>query len=155
RTALFDITEQKNVAEERNRLASGWRLLLDSTGEGICGVDREGRFTFINKAGTEMLGSKPEELLGKSMHELVHHSRPDGSPYPSKDSLDSAFRKGETQHVENEVFWRRDGTAFPVAYSSYPLIERGTITGAVVVFANVAERKRTEKQLQDTLDRVR
>ena len=156
RTALFDITEQKKVAEERDRLASSWRLLLESTGEGIFGFDQEGLFTFINKAGAEMLGYKPEDLLGKPMHELIHFCRQDGTAVPYIDSLVyRACRKGESQRVENEVFWRADGVAIPVAYSCYPLIDRGTIRGAVVGFTDVSERKGAEKQLLDTLDRVR
>jgi len=156
RTALFDITKQKEMAEERDRLASGWRLLLESTGEGIFGVDQAGRFTFINKAGAEMLGCKPEELLGKPMHELVHFRRQDGTPYTHSGSfVYRAYRNGESTRGEDEVFWRTDGMAIPIAYSCYPLIERGTVTGAVVVFTDVSQRRQAEKQLQDTLERVR
>ena len=90
------------------------------------------------------------------MHELVHFRRQDGTAVPYIDSLVyRACRKGESQRVENEVFWRADGVAIPVAHSCYPLIERGTVTGAVVVFTNVSERRRAEKQLQNTLERVR
>jgi len=128
-------------------------LLLDSTGEGICGVDLEGRFTFVNKTAALLFGYKPHELLGKPMHKLVHHHRPDGTPYPNKDCpVYRAFRTGQTQRVEDEVFWRRDTTAFPIAYSSYPLIEGGTITGAVVVFSDLSERTRTEKRFQAPLE---
>ncbi|MGQ0696161.1 MAG: PAS domain S-box protein, partial [Nitrospiraceae bacterium] len=153
RTALFDITGQEQIADERDRLATSWRLLLDSTGEGICGIDLEGRFTFLNKAGAEMFGYKPDELLGKTMHELVHHHRPDGTPYPREDCrVYRAYRTGQAQYIEDEVFWRKDGTAFPVAYSSCPLIEGGIITGTVVVFTDLSERKRTEKQFRALLE---
>jgi PAS domain S-box-containing protein len=153
RCAMFDITAQKKIAEERDRLAIGWRLLLDSTGDGIYGIDSEGRCTFINKTAAQLFGYKPYELLGKPMHELVHHHRADGTPYPLEECLTySAFRTGQGRHVEDEVFWRRDNTAFPVAYSSYPLIEGGAITGAVVVFTDLSERKRTEQKFQALLE---
>ena len=153
RCAMFDITAQKKIAEERDRLAISWRLLLDSTGDGIYGIDSEGRCTFINKTAAQLFGYKPYELLGKPMHELVHHHRADGTPYPLEECLTySAFRTGQGRHVEDEVFWRRDNTAFPVAYSSYPLIEGGAITGAVVVFTDLSERKRTEQKFQALLE---
>jgi PAS domain S-box-containing protein len=153
RTALFDITEQTRIGEDRYRLAESWRLLLDSTGEGIYGVDLEGRCTFINKAGAQMLGYRPDELLGKPMHELVHHHRSNGTPYPREECLvHQTYRTGQGQRVEDEWYWRSDGSAFPVAFSSHPIIEHGTMPGAVVVFTDVSERKRTEKRFQALLE---
>ncbi len=153
RSALFDITELKKIGEERDRLAMSWRLLLDSTGEGIYGVDLKGLCTFINKAGAQMFGYKPEEMIGKPMHELMHHHRSDGTPYPGEDCLIyHAYRTGRYQRVEDDLFWRRDGTAFPVAYSSYPIVEHGTIMGAVVSFRDISESKRREAQVRALLE---
>src|SRR6516162_7759491 len=77
-----DITQRRRAEEERNRVTEQMRLLLDSTGQGIFGIDAEGNCTFINRATCEMIGYRTEEALGRNMHELVHHHKPDGSPYP-------------------------------------------------------------------------
>ncbi len=153
---LRDITERRRAEAEREKLLNDRLLLLESTGEGIYGLDQQGRCTFINKAGARMLGYQPEEVIGKNMHALIHHHRADGSPYPSEDCrIYAAFLKGEGYHVENEMMWRKDGTAFPVEYSSFPVSERGVITGAVVTFTDITERKRAEEQLQTTVDQLR
>ncbi|MDO9202041.1 MAG: PAS domain-containing protein, partial [Hydrogenophaga sp.] len=99
--------------------AEAWRdplaLLLASTGEGIYGVDLDGLCVFINQAGARMIGFEPAELLGRNMHELTHHARADGSPYPEAECpIFNAFRQGLPCRIDSEVFWRRDGTAFPV-----------------------------------------
>lgn len=151
-----DITDRKRVEEERRKLLNDRLLLLESTGEGIYGVDLRGRCTFVNKAAARMLGYQPEELQGQDMHGLIHHHRPDGSPYPWKECrIYAAFLRGQGVHVDNEVMWRKDGTAFPVVYSSFPVREQERITGAVAAFTDITERKRTEEQLQNTLGRVR
>lgn len=153
RTAFFDITKLERTGEERDRLAISWRLLLDSTGEGIYGIDSEGRCTFVNKTAAQLLGYKPDEILGKPIHDLVHHHRADGTPYPIEECQTiSGYRTGQGQHVEGEVFWRRDDTAFPVSYSSYPIIEGGALTGAVVLFADLTEHQRTEKRFQELME---
>lgn len=153
---MRDITERRRAEAEREKLLNDRLLLLESTGEGIYGLDQQGRCTFINKAGARMLGYRPEEVIGKNMHALIHHHRADGSPYPSEDCrIYAAFLKGEGYHVENEMMWRKDGTAFPVEYSSFPVSERGVITGAVVTFTDITERKRAEEQLQTTVDQLR
>ncbi len=129
-----------------------WRhqleLLLASTGEGIYGVDLDGRCVFINRAGADMLGYRPEQVLGLNMHDLMHHTRADGSHYPAGECpIYQAFRKGEPCRLDCDVLWRADGSSFHAEYSSYPIRDRDQITGAVVTFVDVSERKRAEELL--------
>ncbi len=146
---IRDITQRKLMQEERDRLANEMGLLLESTDEGIYGIDLEGLCTFINKAAAEMLGHEPEELLGKNMHDMIHHSRPDNSPYPvSECPIFQAFKLGQKCLVDTEVLWRRDRSSFPATYSSNPLIKGNTIIGAVVTFRDITERKKTEEELK-------
>jgi PAS domain S-box-containing protein len=143
-----DITERRRAEEERTRVSRQMRLLMDSTGEGIYGIDLQGNCTFINRATVEMIGYRPEEVLGRNMHDLVHHYKPDGSEYPVEECpIYRAFKRGEGCRVDAEVMWRRDGTLIPVEYSSFPILEDGKITGAVVAVSDIAERKRLEGEL--------
>ena len=144
---LLDLTERKQAEEERQKLARDRLLLLDSTGDGIYGVDLDGRCTFINKAGAKMLGYEAHEVMGQEMHQLVHHSFPDGSPYPSHQCpILIAFRSAKSCHIDNEVLWRKDGRAFPAHYSAYPVFEQDVVTGAVVSFIDITERRRLEEE---------
>jgi PAS domain S-box-containing protein len=152
---LVDITERKQTEEERQKLARDRLLLLDSTGDGIYGVDLEGRCSFINKAGAKMLGYQPDELMGQDMHEAIHHSFPDGNPYPREQCpIYEAFATRQSRHVDHEVLWRKDGSSFPAAYSSYPVFEQDIITGAVVTFIDITERKRLEEERSDRAARL-
>ena len=145
---LVDITERKQAEEERQKLARDRLLLLDSTGDGIYGIDLEGRCTFINKAGAKMLGYQTDEVLGKDMHQLVHHSFADGRPYPRTDChIFEVFRSGRGCQIDHEVFLRKDGTAFPVDYTSFPVYEQDIMTGAVVTFLDITEGRRLEDAL--------
>jgi PAS domain S-box-containing protein len=146
---MEDITEKKRAQEERNQVAKQMEMLLESTGQGIYGIDLQGNCTFINRATCELVGYRPEEALGRNMHHLVHHHKPDGSVYPADQCpVSRAFRKGEGCCVDTEVIWRRDGTPIPVEYSSFPIIEGETITGAVVTVVDITERKRAEEKLR-------
>ena len=126
------------------------QLILDTAAEAIYGIDLNGNCTFCNKSCIEMLGYRDqEELLGKNMHRQIHHTRRDGNPFPIDDcSIFKAFIKGEGSHVEDEVFWRADGTSFDVEYYSYPQNKNGEITGAVVTFMDISERKQKEAEIQ-------
>ncbi len=133
----------------RKRLAAYNRLLLDSAGEGMYGIDLEGKCTFLNRAGAKMLGLEPETALGQNMHALIHHSHADGSPYPAEQCpVLRVLRSGQGGRVDKEVFWRSDRSSFPVEYSSFPLVEDGDLRGAVVTFADVTARKQAEEDLQ-------
>jgi PAS domain S-box-containing protein len=145
----IDITERKQAEEERSRLANQLRLLLESSGEGIYGIDLDGRCTFINRAAAQMLGYQPEQVLGHNMHDLIHHSRNDGSPYPVDDCpIFRAFQFGTSCRVSHEVMWRQDGSAFPAEYSSYPILDNGRCHGAVITFMDITERKKAEEELR-------
>ena len=138
-----DVTEQRLAEAERTRLSRQMQLLLDSTGQGVYGLDLDGNCTFINRATCEMIGYRPEEVLGRNMHELVHHHKPDGSPYPVAECpVSQAVKLGKGCTTEEEILWRRDGTAIPVEYSSFPVLEDGQIKGAVVTASDITERKR-------------
>ncbi|HEX8896219.1 MAG TPA: PAS domain S-box protein, partial [Terriglobales bacterium] len=105
-----DITESRRVQEERNRVTQQMQMLLESTGQGIYGIDLHGKCTFINRAASEMLGYSPGEALGRTMHDLIHHHKGDGSNYPAEDCpVYRALQKGEGCCLDTEVLWRRDG----------------------------------------------
>lgn len=144
---------------EKKRLVELQRqneLILRAAGEGIYGLDAEGKTTFVNPAAAKMLGWNVEELIGQPMHALLHHSKPDGSPYLRTECpIYAAFKDGKVHHVDNEVFWRKDGSSFPVEYTSTPIFEDGNLTGAVVVFWDITERKRAEDALRESEKRYR
>lgn len=151
-----DITERKRADEERRKLLNDRMLLLESTSEGIYGVNLDGRCTFINVAAAKMLGYKPSEVVGKNMHELIHHHRSDGTPYAANDCrIFQVFRSGRASHVGGEVFWRNDMTSFPVDYSSSPIIEGGEIKGAVVAFTDITQQQQAEEAIRQAEERYR
>lgn len=131
---------------------AAWRrqleMLLESAGEGIYGIDLSGRCIFINRVGAELLGYEPDEVLGRQMHYLIHHSHGDGTRMPVEHCrIFKAFKEGCSCRVEDEVLWRRDGSAFPAEYASYPIHDGEQVVGAVVTFTDITERKRTEAAL--------
>ena len=133
----------------QNRLG----LLLESTGEGVFGIDLAGNCVFINRAGAQMLGFAAEEVMGRNMHALTHHSHPDGRPYADSDCpIFNAFRQGLPCRVDTEVFWRQDGSAFAVEYSSHPILEGDQVHGAVIAFVDITSRKRAADELQRAHD---
>src|SRR3981081_3669278 len=124
-------------------------LILGSVGEGIFGIDRQGRSTFVNAAAAQMAGYTTAELLGRPMHDALHHSRPDGSPYPFEACPSHAvLDDGNVRHIQDEVFWRKDGTSFPVEYLGTPILDGGEIVGTVVTFTDITERRLAETLLQ-------
>src|SRR5574343_1823488 len=138
---------------------AAWRrqleLILESTGEGIYGIDLRGRCIFINETGAEMLGYTPDEVLGRSMHYLIHHSHADETRMPVQECrIYRAYLEGQGVRVDDEVLWRRDGSSFPAEYASYPIRDGDTVVGAVVTFNDITERKRTEKLLQEAHDQL-
>ena len=130
-----DITARLRADWESKEIKRQMELILDSAGDGISGLDVNGNITFTNRAASLMLGWSPEELIGKSHHELVHHAHPDGSPYPEHECpIYMAYKDGQVHFNSDDVFWCKDGTNFPVEYVSTPIEEDGVVTGAVVVF---------------------
>jgi PAS domain S-box-containing protein len=141
---------------ENLRLAEHLKLLMEATDEGIYGIDRWGRCTFANRSAARMLGYRPDELLGERMHQLVHHTRGDGSPYPQEECpIYRAFVENRGVRIDSEVLWRRDGTPIPVEYSSHPIVKDGAVDGAIVTFVDITERKRTEQKLRESEERFR
>lgn len=137
----------ENVIAERTE---SLRLLLDSTAEAIYGLDNHGCCTFCNPSCLRLLGYEHSgELLGKNMHDQIHHSRPDGTPFPVHQCrIFQAFQRGEGVHVEDELLWRKDGTSFPAEYWSYPQRKGEQVIGVVVTFLDISERKRAEAEIK-------
>ncbi len=146
---LRDISQEVREEAERERLAREVRLLLDSAVGGLCGIDRQGCCTFINRSGALMLGYQPEEMLGKDLHTLIHHSHEDGSSY-NHDAcpIYRAAQASQSFHIDEDLFWRRDGTSFSVEIDSCPVFEGEVMKGGVVTFADVSERKGAAALLQ-------
>jgi len=136
------------LGDRNTHLEEQLRLLLNSAGEGIYGLDLEGRTTFVNPAAARMLGYSVEELIGEPMHAKVHHSLPDGTPYSrERCPMYAAFTDGQAHHVTDEVLWRKDGSAFPIEYTSTPIWRGKVLSGAVVVFKDVTEQRRLHAQM--------
>lgn len=134
---------------------SGKHLLLSSVGDGIYSINKQGLCTFINPVGAKMLGLTPENVLGKNIHKVHHHTHEDGSHYPVEECpIYAAVHDGVVHEGIQEIFWRRDGSYFPVEFTSTPVIRDGEIIGSVVVFRDITERLNTEKQLTHTLQEL-
>ena len=146
---ITDITESRQVAAALSESEGQIRPILDSTAEGIFGVNLRGACTFCNHACLTLLGfQQTSDLIGKDMHEICHHSLADGIPLSKPSSrIYKAFRQGEGAHASDEVFWRRDGTCFPAEYWSYPIRSDDRLTGYVVSFLDITERKQAEAAL--------
>jgi PAS domain S-box-containing protein len=131
-------------------------LLLNSTGEGIYGVDLDGNCTFANPACVRILGfESADELLGRNMHDLVHHTLPNGDPYPMEDcQIYRAFREGNGVHIDTEVMWKADGSRFHAEYWSYPVEQDNQPIGSVLTFVDITERSGFERQLRTEHERA-
>ncbi|TPQ31985.1 histidine kinase [Bradyrhizobium guangdongense] len=131
------------------------QLILRAAGEGIYGVNAEGKTTFVNPAAERMLGWTAEELVGKEIHPIVHHTHHDGRHYHDHDCpIYAAFRDGAVHQVDGEVFWRKDGSPAWVEYTSTPIREGGVVVGAVVVFRDVSQRREADEKLHAALAEV-
>ena len=153
----LQLREERLRAEDARREQEAQvRLLMDTTEEGIYGVDTEGKCTFINRAALEMLGyEKPEDLIGRDLHALIHHTLPDGTHYPKeKCRVRLATLSGHMAHSDEEVHWRADGTSFPIEYWSRPFKRNGQLIGTVVSFVDITERKKAEAELQHYRERL-
>ncbi len=149
--------ERKRAEAELRESEERVRLLLDSTGEGIYGLDLAGRCTFSNPACLRILGyDDPKDLLGRDMHTLVHHSHADGIPFPLEECrIYRSYRAGVATHSDDEVFWRADGSRVPVEYRTAPVVRQGETIGAVVTFADITARKRAEEDRRESDERFR
>ena len=129
-----------------------YQLILNAVGEGVYGLDLQGHVTFVNPAAAAMIDWEMEDLIGRSMHQVLHHSHSDGTHYARESCpIYAAFQDGSTHRVTDEVFWRKDGTSFPVEYISTPLRdEQRQVIGAVVTFRDITQRKWAESVLHQT-----
>ena len=147
------MTRAKNDAEEAHRQSEA---ILASIAEGLCGIDHNGRTIFINQAAVRMLGCEPQDLLGKNLHATIHYARADGSSYSADDCPTLKTMEDHLpRHVTDEVYWRKDGSSFPVEYSSSPIKNDGHVVGAVVAFHDIAERKEAEERLRKSEKRFK
>ncbi|MPQ70505.1 MULTISPECIES: sigma 54-interacting transcriptional regulator [Pseudomonas] len=152
RTMRGGLLEWRNIMNLFQETERDKQLLLSSVGDGIYSIDSEGLATFVNPAGARMLGWAPEEMIGKNIHRIHHHSHADGSHYPVEECpIYKAVHDGLVHEGRQEVFWRRDGSSFAVEFTSTPVISDSRIVGAVVVFRDITERRTTELQLQNAL----
>lgn len=145
-----DITDRKQAEIALRKSHQQMYSLLNSMAEGAYGVDTEGNCKFVNQSFLRILGYEhANEIIGMHIHEIIHHSHPDGSPYPADECrMYAAFRHNEEVHVADEVFWRKDGISVPVEYWSQPIIADGVIIGAIATFVDISERKQAEEAAQ-------
>ena len=177
-----DISEQVRAEDKLRALIRQSNSILESVGDGIYGIDLDGNVTVVNPAASQMLGFKPEELLGRNMHQLIHHTRADGTPYPTAESpIQNSIDDLDTVRVSNEIFWRKDGTSFPVEYVARPQIETqietqidshsgatptapldasgvprppGKAVGVVVAFTDTTERRALDRMKDEFISTV-
>lgn len=145
----------QRVEQVFERIEKQNQLILSAAGEGIYGLDAEGKTTFVNPAAERILGWSTEDMVGHDAHLMFHHTHADGSHFPVQQCpIHASFSDGQVHHVDNEVFWHKNGEAIPVEYTSTPIFEMGRLVGAVVLFRDIRERKRAEQQLRDALAEV-
>jgi two-component system sensor histidine kinase/response regulator len=143
------LEQTKLQAENLAMIEERSRLILSSVDEGICGLTPEGGTAFVNTAGAQMLGFAPEELVGQSMHALVHYAHADGSPFPREEcSMYQTAQDGKHRVVSDEVLWRKDGSWFPVEYSTTPILKDSKVVGTVVAFRDITQRLRADAELR-------
>ena len=139
-----ELLEQIRATEERSR------LILESSAEGIFGVDTGGVIRFVNPAACRLLGYAVEEMIDQQSHALIHHHRPDGTDYPVAECpMSAAYRQGKASRIDDEYLWRKDGAGLPVEYGAMPMFKDGVIVGAVISFTDITERKRAEAELME------
>jgi PAS domain S-box-containing protein len=142
---------RRGLMDQQHELATLLRMLLDSTGEGIYGLDPNGNCTFMNKAGAELLGGAAEFFIGNNMHSLTHHSHADGSDYPAEDCpMQQGLTTGKPYSAQGDVVWRLDGTRLPVDFTAHPIEENGQIAGSVITFQDVTLRLGMEEELRQS-----
>jgi len=138
-----DLLDQVRTTEERTR------LILESSSEGIFGVDTTGVIGFVNPAACHMLGFSADEMIGHPSHALIHHHRPEGGDYPKEECpMYAAYTRAETSRIDDELLWRKDGAGVPVEYGATPILKDGALIGAVISFTDITLRREQEKALK-------
>jgi PAS domain S-box-containing protein len=157
-----DISEQVRAEGRLRTLTRQSDSILESVGDGIYGIDLDGKVTVVNSAAAQMLGYKQEEMLGRNMHQLIHHTRADGTPYAAADSpIRKSLTNFATVRISNEIFWRKDGTCFPVEYVARPQIDSQSpdtnglkALGVVVAFTDTTERRALDRMKDEFISTV-
>ena len=146
---IKEVSERRKAENNLQQYHNKLELILDSSGEGIYGLDLNGNTTFVNSAAARMIGWDAEELIGRNQHNILHHTRPDGTAYPQEECpIYAVLKDGNVNKVHDEVFWRKDGSSFPVEYISSPMLDTDEkIIGAVVTFMDITERRNAEQEL--------
>ncbi|MEQ1352734.1 MAG: response regulator [Candidatus Acidiferrum sp.] len=144
------ISERDRTESHLFREEERIRLLLESVGDAVYGIDTHGNCTFCNPAFLRLLGYPSQQaLLGRNIHDVIHHTQPDGSPFPWNDcQLRETFKSAEKFHAVSETVWRSDGTKVRVELWSHPLVQNGKVRGAVVTLTDITERLRAEESLR-------
>lgn len=152
---ISEIHQARKELDEVQRLRAMNERILDAVGEGIFGLSTEGKTTFVNPAAEQILGWDAREMLGKSQHKLIHHTRPDGSTFPQSECpISATLADKKIRYVEDDVFWRKDGTSLPVSYTAAPLSMNGKVSGAVVSFRDNSRRVARERAMREARDRL-
>jgi PAS domain S-box-containing protein len=152
----YDIARREKVEREFQRVCRQNQMILDAVGEGIFGLDSQGNHTFVNPQAARMLGYEPGELVGQPSHAIWHHSRQNGAHFPDAECpIYQTLRDGKIHHLEDDFFWRKDGTGFPSEYTSTPIMEEGQLVGAVVSFKDISAKKKVGRELAASEQRYR
>jgi PAS domain S-box-containing protein len=143
-----EIAERIQAEAEGIKLRKRLHTILNSAGDGIVGIDTQGRITFANHKATELLGWSEEELIGKSHHDLVHHTRKNGGNFPVEECpIYMTYKDGQVHVETNDIFWTKSGENFQVEYTSTPLLDNREVSGAVIVFKDISKAKKLKRQL--------
>ena len=147
-SGFYDIDKRKQAEEEIRNLSSFNQRILNNVGEGIYGLDNNGNCTFINRIGAQLLGYEIQELIGLQMHDNHHCKKKDGTDYGRNECpVHQSLEKGQVYRISDEVFWHKNGTSFPVEYTTTPIIENGEVRGVVVIFSDITMRKKDEEEI--------
>jgi PAS domain S-box-containing protein len=145
----------KRLVGERQEAEQWIKLIIESVGEGVIGVDTKGRANFANEKALELIRSEKDQLIASNLHEIIHHHHSDGTEYfPDACPIYKSYMDGETHSISDELLWRCDGTNFDAEYVSMPIINEDEIKGAVIVFRDITERKRRQEEIKGALEKV-
>lgn len=150
-----DVTDRRRAEAATARLSRQHQLILECAGQGITGVDSDGKTIFFNHAASRMTGWAGDEIVGLNQHAILHHSHADGTPYPGSECpVTITLREGVAHHNVQDTFWTKDGKPLPVEFSVAPLLEKDKVTGAVLVFHDISTRLQSETEIKTLLDEL-